>query len=291
MGWAPSTCRRVKRPNNHRNNGSAPPCGLQRNRRTARPQTEDATVFALRTPITIANLVEIKTDLAKALPQVKSSHRVEAFARGIGFRTHAALLAAAQSQHQIFGNANGSVFVSYLADHRFDIEPIHFYRVAARVAMRTVLEQVPKLTASGIGAGHRNRNPDGTLETWSEYHARFLKWHAELTHDFAIEEFLRALAFVQRVQAVKTIRNCNSYGLKHMAENYICTYPEGAPLGPHYVSNGALIAAAVHAGFRYKTYVDDFGYVSLNVSFNMSKRSLDDLNHEIRQGRDRRRAA
>jgi hypothetical protein len=43
-----------------------------------------------------------------------------------------------------------------------------------------------------------------------------------------------------------------------------------------------LIAAAVHAGFKYKTYVDDFGYDLPNVNFNMSKRSIDELDFEIR---------
>ena len=46
--------------------------------------------------------------------------------------------------------------------------------------------------------------------------------------------------------------------------------------------NGMLIAAAVHMGFEYKTYVDDFGYDLPNMNFNMSKRSIDELDFEIR---------
>ena len=85
------------------------------------------------------------------------------------------------------------------------------------------------------------------------------------------------------VRPTKTIRKgTGSYRLKHIAENYACTYPEGEKLGPTYVTNGVLIAAALHAGFRMKTYVDERGYDCVNVSFNMSKPCLDDLDCEIR---------
>lgn len=58
-------------------------------------------------------------------------------------------------------------------------------------------------------------------------------------------------------------------------------------LGPRYVPNGALIAAAAHAGFKVREYDG-----SLNTSFNMSKRSLINLDYEIRpngvRAKDRR---
>jgi len=69
----------------------------------------------------------------------------------------------------------------------------------------------------------------------------------------------------------------SSYGLKHAAEKFACTYPEGAVLGPRYVSNGALIAAAVHAGFDLKTSKDNLGRDEPNAHFNFSKRSLDGI--------------
>jgi hypothetical protein len=43
-----------------------------------------------------------------------------------------------------------------------------------------------------------------------------------------------------------------------------------------------LIAAALHMGFGYKTYVDDSGYDAPNASFNMPKATIDDLDAEIR---------
>lgn len=43
-------------------------------------------------------------------------------------------------------------------------------------------------------------------------------------------------------------KGTGSYWVKHIAENFACSYPEGEKLGPRYVSNGVLIAAAIHAG-------------------------------------------
>ena len=113
--------------------------------------------------------------------------------------------------------------------------------------------------------------------------ARFQDERAKLIEDQAVNSFLTSLAFLTRVRRTKTIRQgTGSYRLKHIAENYACTYPEGEKLGPTYVPNGAFIAAALQAGFKMKTYVDDLGYDCVNVSFNMSKPCLDDLDCEIR---------
>jgi hypothetical protein len=60
------------------------------------------------------------------------------------------------------------------------------------------------------------------------------------------------------------------------------TTADGTTIGPQYVSNGALIAAALSAGFKMKTYIDRRGYDAINVSFNMSKRAIDDLDCKYR---------
>ena len=54
-------------------------------------------MFVLRIPVTLSAIELIKADLTKHLSEVKSSHRVEAIGRGLGFRTYAALLAASRS--------------------------------------------------------------------------------------------------------------------------------------------------------------------------------------------------
>lgn len=132
-------------------------------------------------------------------------------------------------------------------------------------------------------SGRPKRKEDGKWEDPREQYARVMESRGEFFEGHAAEEFLLSLAFLSQVHPTKTIRpNTSSYWIKHIAENFVCAYPEGDKLGPQYVSNGALIAAAIHAGFIFKTHTDELGYDSLNVSFNMSRRFLDDLDCKIR---------
>lgn len=251
-------------------------------------------MFALNIPVTSASLDAIKAELTRTLSHVKSSHRCEAIARGLGYRTYAALLAATRAPITDLATAQGSAFSGYLAEHGFNVPVLAFYHAVTRVARQAVLERMPKLTMWGIGVGAPSLKSDGTRENWKDLVVKFDKERADLLGDHATEPFLLALAFVSRVERTKTIRSdADSYWLKHMAEKYACTFPEGGKLGPQYVTNGILIAAAVHAGFSVKSYLGGNGYDSLNVSFNMSKRSLTDLECEIRpdgaRAQDRRR--
>jgi hypothetical protein len=144
--------------------------------------------------------------------------------------------------------------------------------------MRGVMECEPKLAWNGIGAGRFERREDGRWESATENYARFLKRRAELLDNHVIDEFMRAIAFLAAVTPTKTIRpDTNSYRLKHIAENFPCRLSDGDELGPMYVSNGALIAGAIHLGFRHRKYIDHLGYDDPNVNFNMNKRQLDDL--------------
>lgn len=81
------------------------------------------------------------------------------------------------------------------------------------------------------------------------------------------DECSKALRFLAHVSKRKTDnpRVGTSYGLKHRAEHFIRN-TVGAP-SDEYVSNGALICAAVHLGFELKHRG------SPNVTFNMSSRS------------------
>jgi len=240
-------------------------------------------VFTLTFPVTSSDIAELKTDLGNALCGVKSSHRCEALGRGLGFKTYASLLAAARAPSPVMATADGAAFSAYLAAHDFQVEPKPFYLAVARTRVRAVLATDTRLTLHGIGVGRPKRKDDGNWETAREHYGRVLQSREEFLGDDGLEQFLLSLAFVGRVEPTKTIRpGTGSYRLKHIAENYSCSYPAGGRLGPRYVSNGALIAAAVHTGFRYKTYIDDLGYDSLNVNFNMSKSSLDDLDCETR---------
>jgi hypothetical protein len=255
---------------------------------------EDAIVFTLTIPVTPTSVEAIKAELTKSLPGVKSSHRCEAVARGLGYRTYASLLSATRGSVPHVATAEGATFISYLASHDFQVTALPFYRAAARVALRTVLEKQPRLTQYGIGVGEWQRRSDGSWETGAERRARLIASRESMLTDYEIEPFLLSLALLSRVERTKTIRpHTNSYWLKHIAEEYACTYPEGEKLGPQYVPNGIFIAAAVHAGFDIKTHTDYRGNESLNVTFNMSKPSLLALEYEIRpdsgRSQDRKR--
>jgi hypothetical protein len=240
-------------------------------------------VFVLMIPTTSDRLEAIKAELTLVLPDVKSSHRCEAIARGLGFATYASALATTKSGSSDTSIVRGDRFTAYLSDHGFDVPATSFYRAAAKAALRDVADRAPKLTIQGISVGGPRRKPDGRWEDFREMNAKFVEARQQLTGDSAAKPFLASLAFLARVTPTKTIRTgTGSYWLKHVAENYACTYPEGGKLGPTYVPNGVLIAAALYAGFRIRTYMDDLGYDHPNVSFNMSKLSLEDLDYEIR---------
>jgi hypothetical protein len=186
--------------------------------------------------------------------------------------------------------------MDYLAKHGFVVSAERFYHAVAKVALRDVAKMNPKLTMWGVGIGRPRRKANGKWEDWQDRNAKFVEAREELTSDGAVGPFLTSLAFVAEVKRTKTIRNgTGSYRLKHIAENFACSYPEGNKLGPQYVPNGAFIAAAIHYGFQYKPCVDELGYDDLNVNFNMSKSCIEDLDCEIRssgaRAQDRKRRA
>lgn len=79
------------------------------------------------------------------------------------------------------------------------------------------------------------------LTCWGFSHPKakgFAKARAELQSD-GISYFIRAVEWLRHIPTRKTV-NLGSYGLKHQAERW----------GGDYVSNGALIAAAIHLGFK-----------------------------------------
>ena len=252
--------------------------------------------FALQVPVFPRSLEAMKGYLTRAIPEVKSSHRCEALARALGFRTYASLLCASRSAGGCSAIINFVPFQGYLNDHGFNIGAEHVFLAGAMAALTGLYEREPLLTAWGIGAGERQLKSDGKWETHREREARFLRERQELLFDGNTESFLLSLALLRRIPSTKTVRSgTGSYRLKHIAENYAASYPSGNALGPFYVSNGVLIAAAIHAGYHYKTHINDSGYENVNVLFNMSKRAIDDLDCEIRpngataQDRQRRR--
>jgi hypothetical protein len=233
-------------------------------------------MFTLSISVTASAVDTIKLSLTRALPEVKSSHRCEALARGLGYRTYASLKAETGAGRKAV--VDSTAFTAYLVQHDFHGPGAALYRAVAQAALQQVAERFPTLTAGGFGIGEWQRD-----DTAAGRRKRFDDDRAELVSEHAVEPFLASLAFVSRVERTKTIRPAtNSYWLKHIAENYGSTYPDGEKLGPVYVPNGLLIAAAIHAGFDVKPHKDDFGRETLNAGFNMGKASLYDLDCEIR---------
>jgi hypothetical protein len=228
-------------------------------------------MFNLQLSLSQSVVEALKAGVRLELPQVQSTHRVEALARGLGFKTYAAMLSAASSGGNP-RNLDHAAFCGFLESVCAPAGPRALYRTAARATIRSVMETEPQLTRFGIGIYDQGgRNHDGTRETPAQWRTRFDENRRSLID--APEDFLRALALVQQLRATKTITDTpSSYGLKHKAEQLPSVYPDGSPLGPGYVANGSLIAAAAYAGFRLKKYP-----LSPNVQFNISKRSLDQV--------------
>lgn len=222
----------------------------------------------------------MKGFMTRALPDVKSMHRCEALARGLGYRTYAALLASGD----VTAGVDSGAFLGYLAEHGFEVEGYHVFRAAALSALHDVADAHPRLTVWGIGVGEYRRAENGRPETRQSYVERVRQARHALTSDVSTAPFLLSLALLQRLPSTGTVRpGPGSYRLKHIAENYACQYPSGEALGPQYVPNGLLIAAACHAGFRFKEYrSEESGVPEINVSFNMPKRAIVDLDCEIR---------
>ena len=236
----------------------------------------------LRVEISPAAIDEMKLRLTRALPDVKSSHRVEGLARGLGFRTYAAMKAQALTPASSPG-ADATGFCEYLADQGFFVDGIHFYRAVGAAALAQVMEREPQLSYWGYHVGPPKRRPDGKWESALEHQDRFRSERELLKSESVVDEFLLALGLVQRITPTQTIRGgTGSYRLKHVAEKSSCRLPCGVEIQPQYVANGTLIVAAVYAGFRYKTHIDARGYEGVNVTFNMSKAAVDDLDRMIR---------
>jgi hypothetical protein len=143
--------------------------------------------------ISVAPLVvaRIKVELARSVTQVKSSHRVEALGRGLGFCTYAALLAASRSAKPPIAAVTGAVFSAYLKKHDFKVDPAHLYRAVAHAAIQVALDAEPRLHIHGIGLGRPQRNSDGSRQTPQQRHADFIERREECRGQLAAEAFLR----------------------------------------------------------------------------------------------------
>lgn len=228
----------------------------------------------------------MKADLIKYYPNIKSSHRVEALARALGFKTYAALRAAdflnVMYGESVLVDVNWSAFNAYLKEKGFHATAKPLFLAVGRASIRLTLESkdwdYKLLTHEGfyIDTSHEKEGtPQARIQARME---RFKRAREDMLLDSSVEEFLRAYSVVSRIPYTRTVTTKRGAGsLKHIAEEVSFTYPDGEVSPPSYVATGSLIFAALSAGFYFKP-VDG----SQSVDFNMLQSAIEDLECEIR---------
>lgn len=237
-------------------------------------------MFALSTlsmPVNTVTIAAIKAELSKYYPDIKSSHRVEALARALGFSTNAALRAALKEGETLERDINWEGFRGYLGPRNISVEARPLYLVLGRSILKSILDEYPTLTYAGIGVNTSHYKG----ETEGAYLERFQGERVAMLRDASVEQFLRSYVLVSLIPKSHDFEDGRgAYGLKHTAENMAFAYPDGAVAAPEYVSTGSVIFAAVHAGFKYHKHGEEY-----QVVFNMCQSSIKTLDREIRPRR------
>lgn len=184
-------------------------------------------------------------------PTLKSSHRVEALARGLGWTTNASMRAALAAAPAETGPDEGT-FLDYLRLHSFDAPGGTLLRAFAQAGLRRATDLEPELSGLGYRVTRERR------ETPEEAEARFLQNRAEMLGKHGVEEYIRAAEFLSKFGRRQSMnRRRTSYGLKHDAERE----------AGDYVANGMLIAAALALGFTAERTHAGSPNAYFNISF------------------------
>ena len=230
----------------------------------------------MKAQFSVQDIDNLKRELGHLLPNVKSSHRVEAMARGLGWNTHAALLVELRhgpSERLV----DDRVFTGYLKEHqfldtRFDglgeaVVRCKFARI--RDAIKAVMDREPVLARWGFGYSKDRK------KSLDERRLEFQANRAKLLTPLGIDEFLLAREYLSYYPCRRSINyRASSYGLKHGAERF---HHERGVAGA-YVGNGSLIAAALDMGFNYRAE-------GPNAYFNIGPRQGQPVSHANVQGK------
>lgn len=226
----------------------------------------------MRVQIADSDLSAIKSNLRKAHPALKPSHRIEAASIGLGFNSYAALRAALASG-PITVEADDKVFSERL-NVRYIIDDYTTERALSRaigfIELRRILDEHPELTERGFDSAWHGSHDD-RRKPFKERLALFNARRQEAyDSDWGVDQFELAWIFLSRQRKIKTInRRVGSYGLKHRAERLSRSFDLFRHLG-NYVSNGMLIAAA----YAHEFTVKPGDALSYNASFNISMETL-----------------
>ena len=263
------TCRRVKRDSSHLSPPASGPsrAGPSRNRRTTAPGSGEPHV---KITVTADLIDDMKSDLRRALPGAGSCHRTEALARGLGWKTYAAMkasLRAGPAERDI----DPAAFAAYLSAQGAAATGEHLVQVVMRSQIRAVLAAQDRLTHAGFDI------PRDSRLSVAEWRAKFDRERAFMLGDEAVLEFRRACSFLVLLTTTKTPnRSHTSYGIKHAAERHHRRQASGDRMVNVYVSNGMLLTAAFHLGLR----VSRIAWDSQNAYLNVSSRALRELDSD-----------
>ena len=117
--------------------------------------------LSLSIPLTARAVEIMKAHLTRAIPHVKSSHRCEVLARGLGSSTYAAVLQVSAQEPSTHVTTDGDAFASYLSSRGFHVSSAHLLRAVGLVALHNVSLEHPRVTVWGIGIGEFQREQDG----------------------------------------------------------------------------------------------------------------------------------
>lgn len=207
----------------------------------------------MKAQISLADVDSLKAELGRILPDVKSSHRVEAMARGLGWDTNAALRSAlADSSARC--SVDCHAFTGYLKEHGFTETRYDALEEAVvrcqygdvRATIESVMASQPLLSSNGFRHDDWRKPPH-------EQEADFLAYRRDMLTSASVDEFMRACEYLEQAGRRDTVnKTCTSYGWKHEAERFHKARGPGNP----YVANGMFIAAALHLGFLVKPIKD-----------------------------------
>ncbi|MEH3101662.1 hypothetical protein [Sphingomonas adhaesiva] len=236
--------------------------------------------------ISETDLPSIKESLRKAHPNAKSSLRMEALARAVGFTTYAGLRARLDAG-SVQVSVNDAAFCEHLKLASPSDDALRsLSRAIARAMLRSVLDAYPDLTLRGFDSIWQGDDRERAMPI-PERQALLAERRREgYDDDWAADQFELAMIFLSRQRKIKTLnRKTGSYGLKHRAEGLSRHFGLFTHLG-NYVANGMLIAAAYASGFTVRR----IGFHSYNAFINISMETVRlARGHEGRSRRDDRR--
>ncbi len=211
----------------------------------------------------VSALESVKADLRAALPKIPSAHRIEAFARGAGFNSYAAMRARLK-RGQTTVVPHDEAFERYLLDHGLQGNDRALRRTLARVGLRQAMDHESILTMTGYGIAWRY------YTTNAEAIAASIQLRAELLDDWSADQFELASLYLSQLEPRKSLnRDYSTYNLKHQAERLSRERGIATHLG-NYVCNGVFIAAALSAGFTVRR----IDWSSLSGFINATTRSI-----------------